>query len=376
MANPNFVLKKLDKQNKIIYTKKKEKRFSFGGIMQTRVSVKDIAKELNISLSTVHKALTGKNGIGEARRKEVLETAHRLGYEVNSVAQSLARKDIRLGIFMPNRWQEYFEAMKEGMEEEIRKLKKYKVEGLFYYLSKDLSDKEAEKALSWIREENIDVLIYCPSIYALNQAFLDALKNAKVPVFLAGSSFQAIERIAEIHVDAPLSGKIAADFLRHTAKSPLTAAVLAGYMSVRPHKEKAEAFCERIRSFGGTATVFETEDDADKTYAMAKKAAEEGYNAIYVATATSESACRYIEEEGLQNEISLICTDVFDLLKGYMKRNVVKATIYQNQEKVGRSAVRAAYDYLVKTHSYGMEEETFADTISIRPTLLMLADIE
>ena len=344
--------------------------------MQARVSVKDIAKELNISLSTVHKALTGKGGIGEIRRKEVLETAHRLGYEVNAVAQSLARKDIRLGIFMPSKWQDYFATMKEGMDAEIAALKKYKVEGLFYYLSKDLSDEEAEKALSWIREENIDVLIYCPSIYALTRAFLDALKNAKVPVFLAGSSFQEIERIAEIHVDAALSGKIAADFLRHTAKGELSAAVLTGYMSVRPHKEKAEAFCGRIQKNGGKAKIFETEDDADKTYAMTKKAAEEGYTAIYVSTATSEAACRYIEENGLQDKISLICTDVFETLKGYMKKNIVKATIYQNQEKVGRSAVRAAYDYLVRTHSYGMEEEPFADTISIRPSLLMLADIE
>ena len=344
--------------------------------MQARVSVKDIAKELNISLSTVHKALTGKNGIGEARRKEVLETAQRMGYAVNAVAQSLARKSIRLGIFMPGKWQDYFEAMKEGMEEEIRALYKYKVEGLFYYLSRDLTDEEAEKALSWIREENIDILIYCPSIYALNAAFTEALKNANVPVFLAGSSFQDIHKVAEVHTDAALSGKIAADFLRHTSSAPLKAAVLTGYMSVRPHREKAEAFLQRVGQFGGKAEIFETEDDAEKTYLMTKKAAENGCRAIYVATATSEAACRYIEENGLQNEITLICTDVFETLKGYMKKNIVKATIYQNQEKVGRSAVRAAYDYFVKTNSYGMEEETFADTISIRPSLLMLADIE
>ena len=95
-----------------------------------------------------------------------------------------------------------------------------------------------------------------------------------------------------------------------------------------------------------------------------------------ITNTTADLHKEYIEENGLQDEITLICTDVFETLKGYMKKNVVKATIYQNQEKVGRSAVRAAYDYFVKTNSYGMEEEPFADAISIRPSLLMLADIE
>ena len=74
--------------------------------MKKQVSVKDIAKELNISLSTVHKAMTGKGGISEERRKEVLKTAKKMGYQVNSVAQTLARKSINLGIIMPSLWQD------------------------------------------------------------------------------------------------------------------------------------------------------------------------------------------------------------------------------------------------------------------------------
>ena len=84
--------------------------------------LKDIAKELNISLSTVHKAMTGKGGVSEERRREVMATAKRLGYKVNSVAQTLARKDINLGIIMPSAWQDYFAEMKDGMTEEAEKL--------------------------------------------------------------------------------------------------------------------------------------------------------------------------------------------------------------------------------------------------------------
>ena len=61
----------------------KENVFLTEVFMQKKVSVKDIAEELNISLSTVHKALTGKGGISEARRKEVLDMAKRMGYDLN-----------------------------------------------------------------------------------------------------------------------------------------------------------------------------------------------------------------------------------------------------------------------------------------------------
>lgn len=343
--------------------------------MQQKVSVKDIAKELHISLSTVHKALTGKSGVSEARRKEVQETAIRLGYEVNSVAQSLARKDIRIGVFMPLKWQSYFSGMKAGMEEELDALKKYKVSGLFYFVSTDLSDNEAEKALGWIRENHLDVLIYCPSMYALNPAFVEALQKTKLPVFLAGGSFENINCISEVCVDAVLSGKIAADFLYCTKGTGLRAAVFTGSMHVKPHKEKAEAFQKRIQTFGSEAFIFETEDDVDKTMECIRLALEKDINAIYVATATSEPVCAYIEQNHLSDKISLICTDLFDALIYYMKKNIVKATIHQNQEKVGKCAVRSAYDYLVGKHSYGTIPK-IQGTIYVQPHLYLLANIE
>ena len=63
-------------------------------------------------------------------------------------------------------------------------------------------------------------------------------------------------------------------------------------------------------------------------------------------------------------------------LKEYMKRGIVNATIYQNQEQVGRIAVRSAYDYLVRSTSYGNEMIETSKTVCIRPCLYLLADIE
>lgn len=344
--------------------------------MQKSVSVKDIAQKLNISLSTVHKALTGKGGISEQRRKEVIEAAQEMGYVVNSVAQTLARKDINIGIFMPLKWQDYFAQMKAGMEKEIDNLQKYKVHGRFYYFSSDFSKEDSEKALEWIKKQSIDVLIYCPSIYSLHEEFISAIKKSNCPIFMAGDSIDEMNSISDIVTEADLSGKIAADFLRCILADKINAAVFTGSLKVKSHKGKVNSFIKRVEGFGGKVEcVIETEDDNEKTVDYMKNISSD-VNAIYVSTATSPPICKYIDENGLSDRIVLICTDLFDELKYYMKKNVVKATIYQNQEKLGSVAVKVAYEYWVKKNSYGNEDVQMEKTVYIRPNLCLLADVE
>ncbi len=343
--------------------------------MERSVSVKDIAQKLNISLSTVHKALTGKPGISEERRKEVLKTAEELGYRVNSVAQILARKEFCIAIFMPRAFGEYFGAMKEGIEKELLHLAKYKVKGVFYEIKERTSE---EEVLSFLAKHTPDAIIYCPSIYSLDRIFSSAFTKANLPVFLAGASEKELESVTDVVIDGARSGRLAADFLRAARPEGVLAAVLTGTRKLSAHSEKVEAFRARVEAFGGcVAGVFETEDDPEKTYkAMQKIFASGGVNSIYVTTATSVPVCRYIEEHGLLGRITLICTDLFDELKDYMKKNIVSATLYQNQEKIGALSVRAAYDYLVSENSYMQDKGEITPLISVRPNLYLLADIE
>jgi LacI family transcriptional regulator len=48
--------------------------------VEKKVTMKDIAKEFDVSIVTVSKALAGKDGVGEQLRQEIVERAHELGY--------------------------------------------------------------------------------------------------------------------------------------------------------------------------------------------------------------------------------------------------------------------------------------------------------
>ncbi|MBQ9985891.1 MAG: LacI family DNA-binding transcriptional regulator [Oscillospiraceae bacterium] len=343
---------------------------------QKRASVKDIAAKLNISLSTVHKALTGKPGVSEGRRAEVLAVAEELGYVVNTAAQSLARNDINLAIIMPMKWQEYFAELKAGMESEIAALAECRVNGSFIYIT---DDTRTEELCESIKETGADLIIVCSSSSALSKTVIRATENVNLPIFRVGGGVDNPGSACDVTVDAPLSGRIAADFFACAVSGEIRAAVFTGFLDIAIHKAKTESFSERIGLYAAAPVIVcETDDNEEIAYAAVCELFEKhpDINCIYISTSTSASVCRYIEENGLAGKVLLVGTDVFDTLRENIKRGVMQATIYQNQEKVGRYAIRAAYEYLYMKNSYvGCEKEPERNVL-ISPALLLRANME
>ena len=346
---------------------------------QKRVSVKDIAAHLNISLSTVHKALTGKSGISEERRKQVLQTAQNLGYVVNTTAQALSRKDMNIGVILPLSWQEYFSHLKRGIEEQFLAMQEYRVNGIFYFVPATPDDAEVSNIKHWLSEKHIDAVLYCASHYSINQLIANTLIQTDCPVFWVGGSTDIPFSISNITVDAELTGRLAADFICCTSSPSVKAAMFTGSMQTGIHKLKTDAFCKRILENGGEVlSVIETEDDPQKAYYSMETLCSRNpeLNAIYVNTSTSEPVCRYLEENGLADRITLLGTDQFAVLTDYMKRGIMKATISQNQDEVGRIAAASAYEYLHRINTYGNADWKPERLVLIKPNLLLKANIE
>lgn len=344
-------------------------------MQEKRASVKDIAARLNISLSTVHKALTGKPGVSEKRRAQVLEVAQELGYVVNTAAQSLARKGMKLGVIMPAAWQEYFSEMKIGIEREIAELSEYKVTGEFLFIC---SKTKSSEISDWIKDNKIDAALVCSSSKKFSMVITDALEDSNVFAFWVGGGIRNANSICNITIDAPMSGKMAADFFESVCGEKVCAAAFTGSLGIEVHKAKVDAFSNRIMECGELAAIYETEDNEEIAYAQISElfSKRPDVNCIYISTSTSCEICRYIEERGLTKKVCVVGTDVFDTLRGYMKRGVMNATIYQNQQKVGKYAVRKAYEFLHMKTSYANDEKKQEENFLITPRLLLKANIE
>ncbi len=87
------------------------------------VTLKQLAKELNVSISTVSKALNNSEEIGEETVRRVKELAELYNYKPNKVALSLKQNKTKtIGVIIPNILNHFLAKVLYGIEKEATKL--------------------------------------------------------------------------------------------------------------------------------------------------------------------------------------------------------------------------------------------------------------
>ena len=89
---------------------------------QHRTSLKDLAKELGVSIATVSRALRSSPEIGKDMQQRVKDLAKRMNYRPNPFAQSLRKESPKIiGVIVPNLVTHYYAAVLDGIEDEARR---------------------------------------------------------------------------------------------------------------------------------------------------------------------------------------------------------------------------------------------------------------
>lgn len=173
-----------------------------------QVTIKHLARQLNISVSTVSRALRNANDINPETKKAVLQLAQELNYEPNFIAQSLVKKSTRIiGVIVPAIHSHYFSQALSGMTDEanahnysvmfcqsnetsaleansIRRLVATNVDGLLISVSKESSDPcELER----IRQKGIPIVMY--------DRILSGFPCSKVVVDEFEGAYRAVEHL-------------------------------------------------------------------------------------------------------------------------------------------------------------------------------------
>ncbi|MBS3739169.1 MAG: LacI family DNA-binding transcriptional regulator [Psychroflexus sp.] len=123
--------------------------------MKQKTTLKQLSKELNVSVSTVSKALNNSSEISTKTIKRVKELAKLYGYKPNPVAVSLKRnKTFTIGILIPDILNHFFAKVLHGIEEQAS-LKGYKI---ITCLTNESLDKEKEY-LEMLEYNKVDGII-------------------------------------------------------------------------------------------------------------------------------------------------------------------------------------------------------------------------
>ena len=130
------------------------------------VTIKDVAKEANVSTSTVSKVLKGYPNISEATKKQVMDAVSKLGYVPNALASALSSKNFnRVGVWINfnNQRQAIDELNMQYIFGAFSQAKKSGLElkPLFSHMFSEMNEKEV---LTYFKSEGINALI----VFGLN----------------------------------------------------------------------------------------------------------------------------------------------------------------------------------------------------------------
>ena len=81
------------------------------------ITIKDVAREANVSVATVSRALNGHDNVAAPVRQTVLEVASRLRYTPHAAARSLSSRSTQtLGLVLPDLHGEFFSELMRGID--------------------------------------------------------------------------------------------------------------------------------------------------------------------------------------------------------------------------------------------------------------------
>ncbi len=142
------------------------------------VTIKDIAKELVVSVSTVSRALNDDPNISKETRDKIISTAHRMGYRRNPVALNLKNGNTKtIGVLVPEMTTPYAARVIEGIQN-VCYAKNYKV-----LIASASEDWEKERMnLEVMKQFMIDGIIVCLCDYHKNTDIFQKVMDSGVPV--------------------------------------------------------------------------------------------------------------------------------------------------------------------------------------------------
>jgi len=198
-------------------------------------TIKEIAKRLNVSVSTVSRALHNHPGIGLRTRTRVQALAQELDYQPNQAAISFKqRKTFTIGVVVPSLKEEFFSEAINGIET-IATQYKYSV-----LISQSRDDTEREKQiLATMRNNRVDGIIASLGANTTSYEHFTALKKYGIPVVFF-DRVPSLPEFNKVYANMNSGTREAIEFL--IGKGHRRIGVLNGPEKMRSSQERTETY--------------------------------------------------------------------------------------------------------------------------------------
>jgi LacI family transcriptional regulator len=337
------------------------------------VTLLDLARALNLSTATVHRALYDHDSVRPATKARVRKVAQELGYRPNLAARFLkSNRGFRISVNTLQGTTSFWDEVRSGITHEAESPSVQNVE-LEFRTYPRLGEGE-EEAFGEALAANADGIITFPTRPQALMQWMRRAPKSKVPVICVATDAPGSGRQAVVSVDTMVSGSLAADLLGKFLQGVGKVAVTLSAMGIQEHAEKCHAFESTLRSLYpqmklvGTIEEHDVEAEAyDKCRKLFK--AHPDLAGMYVTTEASIPVLEAARDANMMEQLTVITTDLFPALIPEIRSGAVEATIYQRPRTLGRMAFRLLQEYLV-------DGECSSKHLMLSPHLVMRGNLD
>ena len=205
-----------------------------------RVSLKDLARELGVSIATVSRALRSSPEIGEDMQRRVKELAQHLNYRPNPFARSLRSEAPKIiGVVVPNLVTHYYAAVLAGIEEEAIR------DGYSVISANSYEDTEAEKrALDNFINMHVEGIIACLAQSTASYEHFEHVSEMGIPLVFFGRTCLT-DKFSSVTANGDEAAQLATQHLIDTGSRRI--AFIAGPNHLDMVRRRKHGYLEALR---------------------------------------------------------------------------------------------------------------------------------
>ncbi len=159
-------------------------------------TLKDIALKLNISVTTVSKALQGRKDVSKSTQEAVVSLATKMNYIPNSVAVNLRTQQTKtIGVIIPTIVHQFFSKVIDGIIEEAEK------QGYFVITLQSNENFEFEKKqLQLLMQKRVDGILISLSNETQHCKHLNEIIKNEIPIVLFDKIYK-LANCSKVYID-------------------------------------------------------------------------------------------------------------------------------------------------------------------------------
>ncbi len=332
---------------------------------QKPITIKDIAEKLNISVSTVSRALKDNHEISAQTRKTVQELAKQLGYKPNPIAVALkTHKSHSIGVIVPQIVSTFFATVVKTIEE-VADGHGYNV----LVISSNESFQKEQKSVEVLMANRADGIILALSHETKDYEHIKMIQESGTPIVLFDRTTN------ELNVSRVVTDGVTAAFqaVQHlVSEGCKKIALLCGPENVAIGGNRMEGYEKAMKANhlpAKTELIWHCSDftvEAGKEATRQLLSRKERPDAIFgITDDLAIGAIEAIKEKGL-NIPEDIAVVGFSNTKRSRYMNPTVSSINQFPEKIGRAAAELLFDQILNSKHVQIKKEIINCELIVR----------